>query len=243
MGVRQYAEVRLRYYKNLIMGGLWPELDLITRLAIHTGRETIIDIGANVGLYTYHFSKKVRYVHAFEPLEKCAKQIINANLRNVTVHPVALSNTSGRQKLMVPMSGGRELTALAHFGATDCNENIVEVDVRKLDDFSFMSVGLIKIDVEGHEWAVIEGGLGLLRNERPILHIEIEQRHLRNEDTVASVVRRIQALGYRGYMLILGRPVAAEAFRYEVHQEPYIESITKYQWVQGYVNNFLFLPN
>jgi FkbM family methyltransferase len=40
-------------------------------------------------------------------------------------------------------------------------------------------VGFIKIDVEGHELAVINGATTLLTTQRPLLLIEIEARHHR----------------------------------------------------------------
>jgi hypothetical protein len=58
-------------------------------------------------------------------------------------------------------------------------------------------VGLIKIDVEGHEFAVINGATQFLTTRQPLLLIEIEARH--HQFPIATIFGRLEALGYRGY--------------------------------------------
>jgi hypothetical protein len=50
----------------------------------------------------------------------------------------------------------------------------VTVDTIRLDDLDVADVGLVKIDVEGHELAVLRGAEGLVRRWRPTLVVEIE---------------------------------------------------------------------
>ena len=50
----------------------------------------------------------------------------------------------------------------------------VVAPMRTLDSFQLTQVGFIKIDVEGHEEAVLRGGLATLKREMPNLMIEIE---------------------------------------------------------------------
>lgn len=52
---------------------------------------------------------------------------------------------------------------------------------RRLDDFSLPAIGFVKIEVEGHEEAVLQGGENLLRRDRPAYMIEIEERHSPND--------------------------------------------------------------
>ena len=52
----------------------------------------------------------------------------------------------------------------------------VKVPMRTLDSYQLSNVGFIKIDVEGHEEAVLHGSSETLRREMPNLMIEIEDR-------------------------------------------------------------------
>ena len=52
------------------------------------------------------------------------------------------------------------------------------VETKKLDDFNFLNkISFIKIDVEGHETEVIKGSLNIINKHKPILLVEIEEKH------------------------------------------------------------------
>jgi FkbM family methyltransferase len=76
-------------------------------------RRRCLDIGANVGLYTYRFAQLFRQVESFEPIPRCARIIASSELKNVRLHGHALSNKSGQATLNIPATGGPEATALA----------------------------------------------------------------------------------------------------------------------------------
>src|SRR5262249_42138055 len=76
---------------------------------------------------------------------------------------------------------------------------VLEVSTRRLDDYDFHAVTFIKIDVEGHEREVLEGGRETIVRERPLLQIEIEQRH--HDDSIDSVFSLVAGLGYEAYYL------------------------------------------
>jgi hypothetical protein len=80
---------------------------------------------------------------------------------------------------------------------------------------SFQDVSFIKIDVEGHELSVLEGGVRTIANNRPVLWVEIEQRHLSRP--MSDVFEFIKSLGYDGGFYD-GTFQPLEKFRYEIHQ-------------------------
>ena len=113
----------------------------------------------------------------------------------------------------------------------------MEIELRRLDDQGHGGVGFIKIDVEGHELAVIQGARRLLERDRPTLLVEIEQRHAgRGVRESCDAIRR---LGYAGFFIDWGwlRPLAE--FRPEIHQRLDADG----EATSAYVNNFLFFPD
>ena len=70
--------------------------------------------------------------------------------------------------------------------------------VDKIDNYDFDDVDLIKIDVEGHEEYVIEGARNVIQSNKPILIVEIEQRHLKQ---IEEVFQSILKLNYKGFFL------------------------------------------
>ena len=73
-----------------------------------------------------------------------------------------------------------------------------DVNVKKLDNLQFENpISFIKIDVEGHEIEVIEGAIETINKNKPILLIEIEEKHSKKK--VIDAIKFINTLGYKSY--------------------------------------------
>jgi FkbM family methyltransferase len=207
-----------------------------------------IDIGANRGVYTLAMRKHSRLVHAFEPLPNLAKALVRRFVSGVSVHNVALSNKAGEGTLYVPIVGGAEYDGLASLTQTALLENfehrILKVPVRKLDDVYEGDVGFIKIDVEGHEEAVLKGSRQTLVRCRPRLLIEIEERHA--PGSTKRIPKFLARLGYQGFFCHARRLRPIQEFDPKVHQNtinaPRFIGIQRRQAFSEYINNFLFFP-
>ena len=155
--------------------------------------------------------------------------------RGVTVSPAALSNVSGPGVLRVPRTAGgfSNQGASLNYDKVGPDFGAVEIETRRLDDEGLDRVGFIKIDVEGHELAVLEGGRVLIERDRPVLLIEIEEAHTKRpiEDSLAAVM----ALGYDGFALFRGVLKGLGAFDPEAHHRGVSEPA-------DYVFNFIFKP-
>jgi FkbM family methyltransferase len=125
---------------------------------------TMLDIGANVGLYTALAGTQIGplgKVIAFEPDPESfalLQQTAAANnLVNVQLVQAAASNSDG-SALLFTSSENRGDNRLYHFEMTDGS---VLVRTVKLDDYledsGISSVDLIKIDVQGYEGIALEG--------------------------------------------------------------------------------------
>ncbi|MGH3851413.1 MAG: FkbM family methyltransferase, partial [Pseudonocardiaceae bacterium] len=173
--VPKSLELPARYQYNKFLGRLERETEIIETIVTNTRR--CVDIGANVGLYTYRFSRLFQQVESFEPIPRCAQIIASSELKNVNLHRVALSSRLGHAMLQIPVTGGPGATAMASLSNQFQNAELLAVELRTLDSFCFTEVDLVKIDVEGHELEVLNGGVETFARESPTIMVEIEQRH------------------------------------------------------------------
>lgn len=226
-------ELTARYYYNKALDRLEPETAIIGEITQR--RRRCLDVGANVGLYTYRFAQLFESVESFEPIPACARIIASSERSNVRLHNLALSNRQGRANLSIPVTGGPEATALASLSNEFPEADLLSVELRTLDSFGFTEVDLIKIDVEGHELEVLEGGLETIRRESPTLLIEIEQRH-HAARTIYDIFDFVLKLGYIGSFYWNGRMMPLTEFSVPRHQQS-IDPRSR-----DYVNNFIFRP-
>lgn len=177
---------------NYINGGM-PELtDLQDLLAGFPGSKAI-DIGANIGEISWYLSKQhtIEKVYSFEPNPNVyAKltQIINAN---ITSECVALSDKDDQEVVLhVPRDKNTANTFNTGIGSlsTTWIDDMVKqfpeafdadaveqftVTTKTLDSYRILDdVKIIKIDVEGHEQAVLDGAMKTIDSNRPLLLIE-----------------------------------------------------------------------
>src|SRR6476469_1552233 len=140
-----------------------------------------LDIGAKIGMYTWRIRKHSSEVIAFEPIP-----MFNRILRAVfegkrgRVEPYAVSDRRGTAKMRLPYGHdgdpkfGRSTIDPANqfdpeiIGRTD----EIDVETRRIDDYDLRDVGFIKIDVEGHELAVLAGAEATVARHKPNLLIE-----------------------------------------------------------------------
>ena len=227
-------ELAARYHYNKTLGRLEREMSIIENIV--SQRRRCLDVGANVGLYTYRFAQLFREVESFEPIPRCARIIASSEFKNVHLHGVALSNKTGQATLNIPATGGPEATALASLSNRFPDAESLAVELRTLDSFQFSEVDLIKIDVEGHELEVLKGGLGTIKRESPTVLVEVEQRH-HPDRSIQSIFKFVLDLGYEGSFFWNGRMNPLANFSVEQHQQAF-DPLDR----EEYVNNFIFRP-
>ena len=224
-----------------------PELRRLDEL-VPKGRGAV-DAGVWWGPWSWWLARRVPRVDAFEPNPDLVKSLTPALPSNVFLHPVALSDHSGDANLWIPSRGmGTEGRASLEATTTmDGDWRQQEVTTSRLDDFDLGDVGFVKIDVEGHELAVLKGAPKLLTVQRPTILIEIEE-HAHRDGQFDAIVDFLTDLSYRGSYLHKGQWHRIEDLdRQAVHEMA--NRVAKHGYAAGlvfyarrYIHNFVFRP-
>lgn len=229
-------QVPLKYWYSYLRGYSEPEITLLKHLV---NNETMaIDIGGNRGIYSYHISKFCRNIEIFEPNPVCFDILSAWSSKKgaINVHKVALSHEAGSAELLIPIDNN----GVEHDSSGSIeNNNFIKarsetVPLKSLDSFAFKHVGFIKIDVEGHEFSLLQGSLQTIEASKPAMLIEIEQRH--NKVSIDEIFSYIENLGYSSYYLDEG--VLHDASHFDLSLLQAEENLTT---SNKYINNFLFL--
>lgn len=222
-----------------------PEMRLLPWLVSRGG--LAVDVGANRGIYTWRLSQLVDRVLAVEANPTYVPFLKSITPGRVRVVHAALSDEDGEAWLHVPTvgrhSGGLGTIERTNGLTGELAPQTFRVPRRRLDDVvGSERVCFIKVDVEGHELAVLKGSDTVLRRDNPILLVEAENRH--RPKAVESVREHLAKLGYSGWMLLDGTLTSINLFHEAVHQiVP-----TDHQMLDlglkptTYLNNFIFLP-
>lgn len=209
-----------------------------------------VDIGASIGEFTIAMLESSRAVIAFEPRPAQARDLtamFEAVDAPVRVEAVALSDQPGVTTMrVVPDDPGRstidDSNTLSDVGGGGDPVQAIDVPVQRLDDLQLDNVGLVKIDVEGHELAVLRGAADTITRNRPAVLVEAEERH--HPHAVAAISEFLTGLGYAGYFDVDGSRRPVQEFDANEHQNPANIGGREDGWVRRgvYVNNFVFLP-
>lgn len=156
-----------------------------------------VDVGSAAGLYTLALSclaGPTGQVHSIEPLSfshpVCARLLRARDAGNVFHHGVALGTRRGRALMSVPVRKNCLVTGRSFLAQVRCaiganaefDEQVaVVVEVETLDALCTQNglprLDFLKVDVEGAELQVLEGGEDVITKWRPAVLVEIEQRH------------------------------------------------------------------
>ncbi len=210
-----------------------------------------VDIGADVGEFSIAMLSASRSVIAFEPRPAQARELaamFTAVGAPVRIEAVALSDEPGVTTMRVLASDPGRSTidtdnTLNDFDDAGSPVQTIDVQVKRLDDLRLDNVGLVKVDVEGHELAVLRGAVDTLTRNRPAILVEAEERH--HPNAVAEITKLLTGLDYTGYFTVGEDRLPIADFDAAVHQNPANISGAEDDWATRgvYVNNFVFLPS
>jgi FkbM family methyltransferase len=191
-------------------GGTYEPGLMAALAALVTPDSVCLDVGANVGAVTLALSRLCTEgaVHSFEPGPASFGFLARntAGAGNVTVHPLALSDHAGQATL----NYNREAA-----GAAFISDHLVdgvpqEVQLATLDEWAASAgltrLDLLKIDVEGAELQVLEGGSATIGRFRPALVVELNPvtlRRMQQRDPRDLYVRLRSLYGRLGHLAVV----------------------------------------
>src|SRR5215467_3940301 len=181
----------------------WFEKEIaFVRRAVEPGTRAL-DIGANFGVYTEALARgsaPTGHVWALEPatttLAYLRQTVAVNNFRQVEVVRLALSNRAGVANLGIDRNC--ELNSLS----VKAGQPTEEVPIATLDGFAAASglsgIDFLKLDAEGEELRILEGGEQFLRAESPLVMFEVKA----GAEWQLRLPERFRELGYDIYRLV-----------------------------------------
>lgn len=185
----------LNYY------GEWAqqEFDLFENLL--TAESNVLDVGANIGTHAVYFSKKCNkgnvvaiepQIYIFEIL--AANILLNGCYNAIPIH-AGVSSKPGVAKMVNFNPFVEHKVNYGEFKINNNSNKGIDTDIIILDKYASLNrFNLIKLDVEGLEVDVLEGATRILKEHKPFLYIEFN-----NKQGNDQLLNKIYELDYVPY--------------------------------------------
>lgn len=164
----------------------------------------IFDIGANIGSTSLYFSKLSpdATIFAFEPNQETFSKL-QSNLsfnRNSRILPqnIGLGDKNSVMKLFEVDENNPGMNRILPDGS---QFPFTTIQIERLDDFckrhEINKIDFMKIDVEGFEYAVLEGGQNIIKSCKPLIFLELDDSNLRdNNRSARELLILLEGMGY-----------------------------------------------
>jgi FkbM family methyltransferase len=167
-----------------------------------TAGDVVVEVGANVGAHTLLLAKLVGAagkVYAFEPTVYAQRKLRT----NIDLNPELKSRIIVRSELVTNHEHEtpvRVIKSSFPIRAGGAPGEAVSAAAIALDSEAFSRVDLLKIDVDGYDYKVLEGAIEILRMFRPRLLVELCEHALTAQgDSVHKLLGLLAGIGYRGF--------------------------------------------
>jgi FkbM family methyltransferase len=190
-------------------------------------RVTAFDVGGHEGWFARIAAEHPnRDVHVFEPQPASRAKIQQLGLVDVQIWPYALGAVKATATLWDhDPTGSCEASlfreAVTHVGVVPVS---FDVEITTLDDFcstrGIKKIDYLKVDVEGSERAVFEGGQRMIQNGIDIIHFEFNEHAVLGNFTVSKAMDLLP--GYSLHRILPNRLMplsrwspSTEVYRYQ----------------------------
>jgi FkbM family methyltransferase len=205
------------YWQKMLSKGIFQINNIRKLKELKPYARTIIDIGANIGTNTIEYCTWGKNVYSFEPTPELYNSMLNniqLNKTNIDTYRwddnTSMNLTANLQTFQCAL--GNEIGSV-HMKAFTNNkgknhitkdvnplfsvDGIIEVPIHRLDDYDFTDVDVIKIDVEGYELFVLQGGEQTIMKYRPVIQTELHQGLFKRQGiTIQDVAEWFYAHNY-----------------------------------------------
>ncbi len=210
------------------------ERDFLFFLSLIPNEGSLLDVGANIGVMSYHFSKKCpsAKIISFEPVPvnaKILRKVVSFfKLKNVDVKEMALGNMCGTTEIVMPVINSVQMQGLSYIPLAQVDDmppgHTFVCKIDSLDHLaeSFTSefpLKALKIDVENMEWQVLEGAKEVIKQYKPIIYLELWDNQNRTD-----CLTLLSEFGYEVYTVIK-------------------KTLVKFDIEKHSTQNFIFIPN
>ncbi len=199
---------------NVVRGGQWWEAHIAKQMKAHLDvKKNAIDVGAHIGVHTVYLAKllKGKKVYAFEPQWNIRRQL-ETNLLlngadNARVFAFALGARNSRGFMGLSPKNNTGGTCILVSGETNAcsqkQDGQRAIEIRTLDSLALKNIGLIKMDVEGHELKVLKGAKATILRDKPVIFLEMFPQ---NKSSVVAFLKKlnyqVKHLSHDDYMAI-----------------------------------------
>jgi FkbM family methyltransferase len=194
-----------------------PDLEIVERFVGHGDR--VVDLGANIGVYTVFMSRLVAdtgRVYSFEPMPTTFSFLNNSvsrlGLRNVIVKQAAITDHACRITMAVPKDeqGAENFyqASVVADGAGLVTDMAVAVEGMSLDQAvsaDIEKIKFIKCDVEGHELHCLQGATEVIARSRPAWLMEVGGNPEQSGSNASAVFSFMRDRGYSVWVFRQGR--------------------------------------
>ena len=193
------------------------------RLLIKPG-DVVLDIGANIGAHALQFARLVGErgrVFAFEPTAFAYSKL----LQNLELNPKLRDRVVAEQIMLTDREDSPAQTEICsswplgkaprlHPGHGGSPKSTVGCRVGTLDSYlsaaAVTRVDFIKLDVDGFEWNVLQGGIRSLSAFKPVILMELCPYLLVEHDhSLEELISLLAGIGFRFHRLS-GRPLSMD---------------------------------
>jgi FkbM family methyltransferase len=135
-----------------------------------------IDVGCHKGEIMDHILKYAPTGHhfGFEPIPFLYEKLLLKYKSKVNIYPFALSNEEGQSSFNLVTSNPAYSGLIKRKYDREEKDTVIHVQVKRLDDVisEKINIDFIKIDTEGGELGVLQGGERLIQRCKPIILFE-----------------------------------------------------------------------
>lgn len=206
--LRVFSNYKIRTLKNDA-----KEKDFFAFMDAINKEGEIMDVGANIGIMTYHLAKQfpARKIYAIEPMPDNFKTLqviaIKNQLVNMELFQIAVGEESGTVEMVLPVNGKVKMQGLAHVvhdSIEEWNEGEkFKVPCLTLDEVAAGNpIAGIKMDIENFEYFALKGATQLLTEFKPVIYLELWENE--NRDKCFEFLR---TLGYLVFVQMDGELV------------------------------------